>query len=130
MAELPEKRTSQRFASAIFLAAALYGTPLLVYWMFKTPGMVGRARGQQPEMYYGFGSIGLAWQAVFILIATDPVRYRPLMLIAAVLEKLFFAGLLVWLLVAKIAGLHWVPFAVADGLLGIGFLIAWWITPA
>ncbi len=114
----------------VFILAAIYGIPLLTFWMFTTPRMVGHARNQQPEMYYGFGSIGLAWQVVFVLIATNPVRYRPLMLIAAIFQKLFFSALLIWLLLRHIAGMHWLPFAVADGLFGIGFLIAYWITPA
>jgi hypothetical protein len=97
--------------------------------MFITPRMVGHARQQQPEIYYGFGSIGLAWQIVFILIATDPVRYRPLMLIAAVFEKSFFAGLLVWLYLRHIAGFHWLPVAALEGAFGLAFVAAYCVTP-
>ena len=41
------------------------------------------------DYYYGFIGIAVAWQLVFLVIAGDPIRYRPLML-AAVVEKLAF----------------------------------------
>jgi hypothetical protein len=42
-----------------------------------------------PEYYYGFIGVAVAWQVVFLLLARDPARFRPLM-IPAVLEKLSF----------------------------------------
>ena len=30
-----------------------------------------------PEFFYGFVGTCLAWQLAYLLIATDPVRYRP-----------------------------------------------------
>lgn len=113
----------------VFLLAAVYGMPLLTYWMFITPAMVGHARQQQPEIYYAFGSVGLAWQMVFILIAINPIRYRPLMLVAAILEKGFFAAMLVWLYLRHIAGFHWIPFAALEGFFALAFLTAFFVTP-
>jgi hypothetical protein len=52
-----------------------------------------------PEHFYGFVGVALAWQFVFLTIARDPVRYRPLMLVA-ILEKVSFgfaALVLFWL---------------------------------
>jgi hypothetical protein len=112
----------------IFLLAAIYGIPVLGVWFFHTPAMVGRASSQQPEIYYGFAGLGVAWQIVFLLIASDPLRYRPLMLISASCEKFFFAGMLVVLLIRHIAQRHWIPPAVIDGSLGIAFLYAYFIT--
>jgi hypothetical protein len=42
-----------------------------------------------PEFYYGFIGLALAFQVLFIIISTDPVRFRPAM-IAGILEKLGF----------------------------------------
>jgi len=42
-----------------------------------------------PEYFYGFIGVAVAWQVVFLMMSTDPVRYRPLML-ASVLEKASF----------------------------------------
>jgi hypothetical protein len=65
---------------------------------------------------------------VFLLIASDPLRYRPLMLIAAICEKFFFSGMLVVLYLRHIAGKHWLPPAAIDGLLGVAFVIAYVLT--
>jgi len=40
-----------------------------------------------PLFYYGFAGVALAWQFVFLVIASNPVRFRPLMLVS-ILEKL------------------------------------------
>jgi hypothetical protein len=119
---------SVKLARWIFILAAVYGIPVLGAWFFITPKMVGRASWQQPEIYYGFAGVGLAWQAVFLLIAYDPPRYRPLMLFAAIGEKFFFTGILVVLLLKHIAQRHWIPPAVGDGTLGVAFVIAYFIT--
>jgi predicted Abi (CAAX) family protease len=42
-----------------------------------------------PEHFYGFIGVALAWQILFLIVAKDPVRYRPIM-IPAILEKLEF----------------------------------------
>src|SRR5260370_1014327 len=42
-----------------------------------------------PEHFYGFIGVALAWQVAFLIIAADPVRYRPLMW-TAILEKVAF----------------------------------------
>jgi hypothetical protein len=127
--ETPPRSRSATLARWIFTIAAAYGIPVLGAWMFITPKMVGHARYQQPEIYYGFGSLGLAWQFAFVLIASDPIRYRPLMLIAAVFEKFFFSGILIVLMLRQIAGLHWIPFAAIDGSMGVAFVVAYLCTP-
>ena len=50
-----------------------------------------------PEIYFGFVTVTFAWQVAFVLMAADPIRFRPLMP-AAMLEKFAY--------VAAIAGLH------------------------
>ncbi len=41
------------------------------------------------DFYYGFIGLGLAWQAVFLVIASDPVRFRPMM-VPAMFEKFIY----------------------------------------
>lgn len=48
------------------------------------------------EFYYGFYSVTLAWQVVFLIMATDPVKYR-MLLLPAMIEKSLFPGFIVWL---------------------------------
>jgi len=112
----------------IFIFAAAYGLPAMGSWYFVTPKIVWQAPSQQPEIYYGFAGLAVAWQAVFLLIASDPLRYRPLMLLAAFGEKFLFSGMLIILMHRHIARPHWRPFAAIDFLLGVAFLIAFLIT--
>src|SRR5437660_1216017 len=45
----------------------------------------------RPEFYFGFAGLCLSWQVLFLVIASDPLRYRPAML-PAMLEKASFAA--------------------------------------
>ena len=76
----------------VFLFAGIYGllSLLPMYFMEDWIGQHFPPAISHPEQYYGFVGLALAWQAAFLLIASDPVRYRPVML-AAILEKVMFA---------------------------------------
>jgi hypothetical protein len=79
----------RRFAKRVFLLAGIYGIVVLlpqycVEWVLDLPAPMA-----QPEHFYGFIGVALSWQFVFLLIARDVQRYRPLMLVG-VLEKLSF----------------------------------------
>ena len=81
--------------------------PMFARWVFRVAGVTGlfeliplyfleRELGVQvppaithPEFYYGFVSVAIVCQLLFFVIASDPMRYRPLMPIA-VLEKLSY----------------------------------------
>ena len=77
------------FARRVFLLAGWYGIVVLAPQYFVELGLP--ALIQQPEHFYGFIGVALAWQFVFLIIATDVVRYRALMF-ASVLEKLSFGA--------------------------------------
>ncbi|WP_210161072.1 hypothetical protein [Microvirga lotononidis] len=49
-----------------------------------------------PEYFYGFVGTALSAQILFLIVSTDPVRFRPAM-VACVIEKLAF-GIPVWIL--------------------------------
>lgn len=88
-----------KFAKITYWVAALYGILVLLPGFFLE-GQFNRTSPPavtHPEFYYGFYGSALVWQFAFILIARDPVRYRPLMLVS-VLEKASFlvACLLLW----------------------------------
>jgi hypothetical protein len=42
-----------------------------------------------PEFFYGFAGITLAWQLLFLVLASDPFRYRP-MILPSIVEKLSY----------------------------------------
>ncbi len=79
------------FARRVFLIAGIYGLIVLVPQYFLE-GKIGRDTPPaitHPEFFYGFVGVALAWQAAFLIIARDPVRFRPMM-IPAMLEKISF----------------------------------------
>ena len=80
-----------RFARYTFAAAGTIGILVLVplYFMLEKTGLDNPPAVTHPEFFYGFIGVALAFQIVFIIIATDPVKYRPLML-AAIVEKFAF----------------------------------------
>jgi len=82
----------------IFRIAGIYGllslTPL--YFLESQFPLQDPPALTHPEFFYGFIGVGLAWQLVFLIISTDPWRYRPIML-AAFVEKISFAGAMVLL---------------------------------
>ena len=82
-----------RFARIVFLIAGIWGllvvTPL--YFLFDFVGEQYPPPITHPDFYYGFVSVTLAWQIAFLLIATNPLRFRPL-IPAAILEKVSYVA--------------------------------------
>lgn len=80
-----------RFARIVFGLAAAYGfvSLLPLYFLLDLMGRAAPPPVNHPEFYYGFVGLALLWQIVFVLIAADPLRYRPIMLVA-ILEKLVY----------------------------------------
>lgn len=80
-----------RWSRRIFFVAGLYGLAILLpQYLLETK--IGRdfpPAITHPEFFYGFLGVAIAWQVAFLIVATDPMRFRPLM-IPAILEKLSF----------------------------------------
>lgn len=120
-----------KFARRVFLIAGIYGLIVLVPLLF-TEVKIGNDYPPaitHPEYYYGFLSLGVAWQVLFIFLSTNPVRYRPMM-IPSMLEKFGFV-IAAFLLFQQ----HriTVPVLIGSGLdlvLGVLFFIAFLKTPA
>ena len=81
-----------KFAKYTFGVAGIYGLLILIpqYFLEEKNGADFPPAITHPEYFYGFVSVALAFQFVFLLIANNPVRYRPLMLLSALLEKFPF----------------------------------------
>ena len=115
-----------KFARRVFLIAGVWGVVVLVpfYFRFDAVGREAPPAITHPEFYYGFLVVSLAWQIGFLLIAADPIRFRPMMAVAMV-EKFGYVGS-----IAVLYGrerLVWGDFtlgAVADLVLGALFLAA------
>ena len=80
------------FAKRCFLFAGIVGLLMLLpqYFLEDQIGRNYPPPITHPHQFYGFVGVAVAWQVAFLIIATDPIRFRPRM-IAAVLEKLSFA---------------------------------------
>jgi hypothetical protein len=80
-----------KFARVVFAIAGIWGV-LIVTPLYFMRDLIGRQYPPpitHPDFYYGFVSVTLVWQLAFLLIATDPGRYRPMM-VAAMLEKFVY----------------------------------------
>ena len=79
------------FAKIVFRSAGLWGVLTLapLYFMLDRIGNQYPPAITHPDFYYGFVGVALAWQAAFLVISSDPVRFRPFM-IAAILEKFLY----------------------------------------
>ena len=77
-----------KFARIVFRGAGVWGIVVLtpMYFLFD---VIGRQRGSPityPQFYYGFLAVTIAWQFAFLVIGSDPVRFR-WMIIPSVAEK-------------------------------------------
>ncbi len=118
-----------KFAKIVFRVAGIWGflvlTPL--YFMFDLIGRNDPPPITHPGFFYGFVGVALAWQIAFIAIATDPVRFRPLM-IPSILEKVGWSAAVIVLVVQGRMHKSDMVFAGTDLLLGVLFVIAYFKT--
>ncbi|MEX2115015.1 MAG: hypothetical protein WD845_17610 [Pirellulales bacterium] len=115
-----------RFCRRVFFLAGLYGFAVLLPLYFAE-GLVGRLVPPEvthPEFYYGFVGGALAWQVVYLLVALEPLRLQPLIVLSA-LAKL---GLVVAVALLVEEGRTSLLFAVpvmGDLVFGLLFLYAY-----
>ncbi len=115
----------------IFRAAGAIGLLVLLpmYFLENRIGVDLPPRITHPEYFYGFIGVALAWQVAFLIISTDPVRYRPLMA-ACLVEKFAFSVALGFLWVAGRVPDAVIPSALMDFTFGVAFLYAYLTTGA
>jgi hypothetical protein len=118
-----------RFAKWVFRVAALWALPftLPMYFTEAQFGVDNPPAVTHPEFYYGFLSLVLAWALGFWVVSTDPIRYRPLMLVG-VLEKLSYAIAVPLLVSQGRTPSVLLAFAAADLVFGLLFMAAYGMT--
>jgi hypothetical protein len=120
-----------KFAKIVFWVAGIWGvltlTPL--YFIFDMIGRQDPPAITHPGFYYGFAGVALAWQFVFLVIASDPPRFRTMM-IPAVLEKIGFGAPSIVLYLERRLSAGDMALGCIDLLLGVLFLIAFSATGA
>jgi hypothetical protein len=119
-----------KLARWVFTIAGVYGI-LVIAPLYFAEGPIAQYDPPaitHPEFFYGFVGITLAWQIVFLLIARNPARYRPLMLVS-VLEKLAYGVPAIALFMQQRVKAMTLTFGCLDLLLGILFVLAFLSTP-
>ena len=118
-----------KFAKIVFWIAGIWGILVLtpLFFMFDVIGRQDPPAITHPGFYYGFISVGLAWQVAFLVIARDPVRFR-LMMIPSVLEKFGYGASLLVLYLQQWLHPSDLVFGGVDVLLGVLFLVAFFRT--
>src|SRR3954469_8399700 len=79
---------AMKFAKIVFWTAGVWGLLVLtpLFFIYDLIGRNDPPAVTHPGFYYGFACVGLAFQFVFMVIASDPARFRPVM-IPAMFEK-------------------------------------------
>jgi hypothetical protein len=114
-----------KFARFVFLVAGIYGL-LVLTPLYFIEGRIARdfpPAITHPDFYYGFVGIALAWQLAFLLVASDPARYR-IMMLPGILEKVTYAGALIILYLQHRIPMPVLAGGVVDSLFILLFLIA------
>jgi hypothetical protein len=114
-----------KFAKIVFLIAGIWGVIVLtpLYFMFNLIGRQDPPPITHPAFYYGFVGASLTWQIAFLIIATNPARFRPLM-VACMIEKFSYATALIVLYWQHRLHPSDLTFSLVDLLLGVLFVFA------
>jgi hypothetical protein len=114
-----------RFARLVFIGAGIWGIAVLtpLFWLVDVTGRHYPPPADYPHFFYGFLSVAMAWQIAFLVIGSNPARFRLLML-PAIVEKLGYVATLAVLYAAHRIGTADAQAAVPDLLLGILFIVA------
>jgi len=121
-----------KFAKITFLVAGIYGILALVPMYYMEAQIAQQSTPatdllSRPEFFYGFIGVALAWQVAFLIMSRDPLRYRPLMLVA-ILEKVGFGMAVPILFLENRVPLQMVTPAFIDMILGVLFLASYALT--
>lgn len=114
-----------KFARVVFIGAGIWGICVLppLYWLVDVTGRRYAPPTEYPHFFYGFLGVALAWQVAFLMIGSNPMRFRPLM-VPGMLEKFGHVATLMALYgqgrIATADALAAIP----DGLLGLLFMLA------
>ena len=114
-----------KFARVVFIGAGVWGVTVLtpLYWLFDITGRRYPAPVDYPHFFFGFVSVAMAWQIAFLIIGSNPVRFRALM-IPAILEKLGFVSTLAVLYAQSRISAVDAQAAVPDLMLCVLFVVA------
>jgi hypothetical protein len=114
-----------KFAKLTYRIAGIWGLLILIpmYFMYDFIGRKDPPPLTHPQFYFGFLGVTLAWQILFLILGTDPARYRPMM-IPSIVEKLSFIMAMFILLLCGLVKVSQAVTALPDVILVVLFFIA------
>jgi hypothetical protein len=115
-----------KFARYTFLIAGIYGLIVMLpqYFLEQRIAVDSPPAITHPEFFYGFIGITVAFQLVFLIISSDPIKYR-LMIIPSLVEKFSFVIAVAALYAERRVGMPIIVGASLDAVLAILFIISW-----
>jgi len=115
-----------RFAKIVFLVAGIYGLLILapIYFMENKIGRETPPAITHPEYFYGFLGAGLAWQVLFLVLSTNPSRYRA-MILPSILEKVAYGIALIVLFSERRLPFSVLAIGSVDWIFAFLFLVAY-----
>jgi hypothetical protein len=114
-----------RFAKIVFITAGVWGITVLtpLFFLLDVTGRHYVPPTSYPQFFYGFLAVAIAWQIAFLVIGSNPARFR-LLMIPSVIEKFgYVATVTVLCSQARIPAADALA-AVPDAILGILFAVA------
>ena len=119
-----------RFAKLTFRFAGIWGLAVIIpmYFLYNFIGRQDPPALSHPHFYFGWLGVTVAWQVLFLILSSDPVRYRPMML-AASLEKVGFVLAVCVLLALKMVNNQEAMTALPDAFWMVLFVVAYRKTP-
>jgi len=118
------KGGSVRVARRVFAIAGIYGLIVLLPLYFAEPLLAARAPVNHPEYFYGFIGAASVFQLVYLTIARDPVRFRPLMPLAVLAKLNFFVSVVILVALGR-TNIWAMALVSVDLLLGLAFAFVW-----
>jgi hypothetical protein len=118
-----------KFARLVFYCAGGWGVLVItpMYFMYSKIGEYSPPPATHPEIYYGFAGVTLAWQLAFFVIASDPARFRPMIIPSAVEKLSYVIAVVVLYLQSRITTVQ-LSTGAPDALLCVLFAIAFFKT--
>ena len=119
-----------KFAKWVFLIAGIYGliVVLPMYFLEAKTGHDYPPPIIHPEYYYGFVGVTAAWQVLYLLMSTNPIRYRPLMIPPMLAKTSFVFAVAILYLQQRTPGVI-LGASMVDLVLVILFIVAYLKTP-
>ena len=116
-----------KFAKWTFRTAGVFGLSVMIPMLFveNLIEQIMPPSVNHPEFFYGFVVLNICWQILYLFLAKDPIRFRPMM-IPAFLAKASAPVALMWLYLQGRISSQWITTSIMDGVFAILFLVSYW----